>query len=180
MPENIDNARAFAPPLFTLRFHVAFKRDVIDGKGAGVTGPDESICEGAFSEVTGLEATLEPKVIKEGGVNYGAHQRAGQVTFGTVVLKRGTTSARDLWKWWALFAGAGDPGQATTAQSGAYAHRLTVRITLKDLEDTPAMRWRIERAMPVKFKAADFNARASEVGIEELHLAHEGLYAEAL
>jgi hypothetical protein len=29
--------------------------------------------------------------------------------------------------------------------------------------------------MPVKFKAADLNARGSEVGVEELHLAHEGL-----
>jgi hypothetical protein len=27
----------------------------------------------------------------------------------------------------------------------------------------------------VKFKAADLNARGTEVGIEELHLAHEGL-----
>lgn len=180
MPETIDNARPFVPPLFTFRFHVAFKRDVIDGKGAGVTGPAEGICEGAFSEVSGLEATLEPKAIKEGGVNYGAHQRAGHVTFGTVVLKRGVTAARDLWKWWELFSGAGDPGEAKTAQSGAYAHRLTVSVTLKDLEDQPRMRWRLERAMPVKFKVADFNARASEVGVEELHLAHEGLYAEKL
>ena len=29
--------------------------------------------------------------------------------------------------------------------------------------------------MPVKFKAADLNAKGSEIGIEELHLAHEGL-----
>jgi hypothetical protein len=27
----------------------------------------------------------------------------------------------------------------------------------------------------VKFKAADLNAKNTEVGIEELHLAHEGL-----
>ena len=35
--------------------------------------------------------------------------------------------------------------------------------------------WGLARALPVKFKAADLNARGSEVGIEELHLAHEGL-----
>lgn len=29
--------------------------------------------------------------------------------------------------------------------------------------------------MPIKFKAADLNARGTEIGIEELHLAHEGL-----
>jgi hypothetical protein len=29
--------------------------------------------------------------------------------------------------------------------------------------------------MPVKFKAADLNAKGTDIGIEELHLAHEGL-----
>jgi hypothetical protein len=29
--------------------------------------------------------------------------------------------------------------------------------------------------MPVKFKFADLNAKGTEVGIEELHLVHEGL-----
>ena len=35
--------------------------------------------------------------------------------------------------------------------------------------------WQLDRAMPVKFKFADLNAKASEIGIEELHLVHEGL-----
>ncbi|MCK7481423.1 MAG: phage tail protein [Candidatus Moduliflexus flocculans] len=32
-------------------------------------------------------------------------------------------------------------------------------------------------ALPVKFRAGELNARASEVGVEELHIVHEGLYA---
>jgi phage tail-like protein len=164
----------FVPPLFTFRFHVKFVRESIGGGGSGSA---EDLCQGAFSEIAGLEATLEPKAIREGGLNYGAHQRAGQVSFGTVVLKRGVTSARHLWQWWALFTGATDD---STSKTGAYAHRMTVTVTLKDANDRPQMRWRLDRAMPVKFKAADFNARATEVGIEELHLAHEGLYAEAV
>jgi phage tail-like protein len=169
MPEAIAENPPFLAPHFTFRFDVAFNRETIDGKGGGKAGDNEALCQGAFSEVTGLEATLEPKVIKEGGVNYGAHQRAGGVTFGTVVMKRGITTVRDAWKWFELFT-----------QAGAYSHRLTVRVTLKDQKGVPRIRWRLERAMPVKFKAADFNAKASEVGIEELHLAHEGLYAEPL
>jgi phage tail-like protein len=35
--------------------------------------------------------------------------------------------------------------------------------------------WKLEKALPVKFKAADLNAKNTEIGIEELHLAHEGL-----
>ena len=34
---------------------------------------------------------------------------------------------------------------------------------------------RLFRALPIKFKTGDLNAKATEVGIEELHVAHEGL-----
>jgi len=42
---------------------------------------------GRLRSATGLEATMEVKVIKEGGRNYGVIQRSGLVTFATVVLK---------------------------------------------------------------------------------------------
>ena len=176
MPD-ITGTRPIPVPWHPFRFHVGFVREPIDGRGGGAAADAEDICEGAFSEVTGLEASMEPKTIREGGSNYGAHQRAGQVFFATVVLKRGMTATRDLWKWWAVFAG-GESATGGNASGGAYAHRMTVRITLQDIEGSDVLRWRLERAMPVKFKAADFNARAGEVAIEELHLAHEGLYFE--
>lgn len=168
----------FLAPWFGFKFHVAFTREPVAARGGGTgEGAEEALCEGSFSEVTGLEASMEAKAIKEGGANYGVHQRAGQVSFATVVLRRGMTSATDLWSWWALFAGAGTPDGATRG-NGAFAHRLTVRITLMDVDGTPRLKWRLERAMPVKFKSADFNARATEVGIEEIHLAHEGLFMD--
>lgn len=186
MAESTFDPRPFVPPLFTHRFRVVFERVTMDGHGGGGTPQTQPLCEGAFAEVSGLEASLEPKAIKEGGVNYGAHQRAGSVSFGTVVLKRGITRNRDLWAWWALVAGAADDQVDQPAGNGAWAQRLQVTITLLDNEGTgsgarlmPALGWRLERAMPVKFKAADFNGRASDVGIEELHLVHEGLHATA-
>jgi phage tail-like protein len=122
------------------------------------------ICSGVFSECTGIDATMEPKVIKEGGRNYGANQRVGPVTFSTVILKRGMTETTHLWKWWSLVAG------------GKYAYRLRAKITLLDIAGKPAARFILERALPVKFKAPDLNAMsANAVAIEELHLAHEGL-----
>ena len=39
----------------------------------------------------------------------------------------------------------------------------------------PVLTWKLARALAIKFKAADLNARGTEVGVEELHLAHEGL-----
>ncbi len=148
-------------PLHVFRFHVSFRKQALGHVPASTT--DVPICQGAFSECTGLEATMEPKVIKVGGSNYGAAQRAGPVSFATVVLKRGMTQTRDLWNWFSMVGG------------GAYAYRLMVEIEMRNARDEAVVRWALRRALPVKFKAADLNAKGNEVGIEELHLAHEGL-----
>jgi phage tail-like protein len=106
---------------------------------------------------------MEPKVIKEGGRNWGVNQRSGPVTFGTVVLKRGMTTTRDLFKWFELVG------------NDSYAYRLAATITMFDRAGKGVFSWKLEKALPVKCKAADLNAKSTEVGIEELHLAHEGL-----
>jgi phage tail-like protein len=147
-------------PLHVFQFQVDFKSDSIASDGPG--GPVD-VCHGAFSECTGLEASMEAKVIKEGGTNYGAIQRAGPITFSTVVLKRGISSNRNLWQI------------LNSVSSGMYAPRLQVTITLYDGSGDPVIGWQLDRAMPIKFKFADLNAKGTEVGIEELHLVHEGL-----
>ena len=156
--ERLDNT-----PLGVFRFHVSFRPQPL----RGAAGSELPLCQGAFADCTGLEATMEPKVIKVGGANYGAVQRAGPVSFATVVLKRGMTRSRDnrqaLWDWFASVAG------------GAYAYRMEVEIERRNGRDEPVLRGALRRALPVKFKAADLDARGTEVGIEELHLAHEGL-----
>jgi phage tail-like protein len=147
-------------PLHVFRFEVSFRRDVLKGSASRSS---VALCSGAFAECTGLEATMEPKVIKAGGLNYGPAQRVGPVTFGTVILKRGMTTTRDLWNWFALVAG------------GAYSYRLSAEIAMQNTAGKTVLTWGLARALPTKFKAADLNARGSEVGVEELHLVHEGL-----
>ena len=148
-------------PLTLFRFQVEFQR--VPPRGAASSERPE-ICQGAFSECTGLEATMEPKVIKSGGANYGAAQRVGPVTFGTVVLKRGMTTNRDLWKTF-----------AAVAETALTSIRFNVTITVLGPGGDAAFTVGLSRALPVKFKCGDLSARATEVGIEELHLAHEGL-----
>lgn len=157
-----------AYPLTLHRFQVEFTPVPPAKDGAG---GNAGVCRGSFSECTGLEATMEPKVIKSGGANYGAAQRAGPVTFGTVVLKRGMTGNRDLWKAF-----------SSLAEKGRSAQRFNVTIHVLGLDGDPAnaaqdavFTVKLARAMPVKFKCGDLNARASEIAVEELHLAHEGL-----
>jgi len=145
-------------PLHVFKFQVDFAGDWLEA--AHLRTP---LCSGSFSECTGLEATMEPKVIKEGGNNYGPVQRAGPVTFATVILKRGMTTTRDLWQWFNLLNG------------GKYSYRLTATVSMFDIAGQGVLAWQLDGALPIKFKAADLNARGTEVGVEELHLAHEGL-----
>ena len=151
-------------PLHVFRFQVEFRPDNLLGSAGGDV---LDVCHGAFAECTGLEATMEAKVIKEGGRNYGAGIRAGVTTFATVVLKRGISTNTQLWSMYNKFA------------TGLFAPRLQVTINVFDLDGAAVRAWQLQRAMPVKFKFADLNARGAEVGIEELHLSHEGLFAVA-
>lgn len=150
-------------PLPVFRFQVRF---TVSTENSGVSG-ERLLCGGAFSECSGIEATMEPKAIKAGGHNYGEFQRAGRVNFSTVILKRGVTKNRDLWKWFDLIG------------NGAYAYRLKAEITLLDFDkngkETPVMSWKMLNALPTKFKAADFNSTYTQAAIEELHFVHEGL-----
>lgn len=169
-------------PLHVFQFVVRFYEDTFDANQSEIAGgTDIALCSGSFSECSGLEATMEPAVIREGGRNYGDLQRAGRVTFGTVILKRGITTNKDLWRLWGLVNG------------GGYSYRLRTVIELRDAAvrvppppSSPtrtvrgeraevSWRWMLRRCLPVKFKAPDLNAMATDVGIEELHLAHEGL-----
>lgn len=159
-------------PLNIFRFRVEF------------SDPNQSsvpLCSGLFSECSGLEATMEPKVVKQGGANYGANQLPGAVTFSTVILKRGLTTELHQWQWWDL-----------VNRQYKYAYRLNAKITLLAPAASPRdhtaaapeplyanqIEWELLRALPIKFKSPDLNATSSDVGIEELHLAHEGLVVQ--
>lgn len=152
-------------PLNVFRFRVDFYVSSDQSKSQGDRMP---ICSGSFSECSGIEANMQPKSINEGGRNYGQVHRIGRTSFGTVVLKRGVTTTPHMWQWFELVS------------QGSYAYRLDAEVSLLDIgapspDASGIMIWTMHNAIPTKFKAADFNAKASDVGIEELHFVHEGL-----
>jgi hypothetical protein len=66
-------------------------------------------------------------------------------------------------------------------EKGKSAFRLDAKITVQAPgSDGPedALVIRLHRALPVKLKIGDLSARATDVGVEELHLAHEGIVLE--
>lgn len=149
-------------PLF--RFRVDFFSTTLDDASSSAAQP---ICSGQFSEISGFEATMDPHTITEGGRNWGEVHRVGQTNFATLVLKRGMTSDHGLWTWFQGVAG------------GSYAYRLNATVVMLSAdEDTTgggSMSWEFANCLPIKLKAADLSSSSSEVGIEELHLNHEGM-----
>jgi phage tail-like protein len=163
MVQNVPAERDNETPFGVFNFHVAIEVDELKNSGGG------QLCKGSFAEVSGLEATMEVKSIRSGGQNHGAIQKRGPINFSTVVLKRGMASSRDIWQWWKLFSAEPKFSRST---------RCTVRITLQDHEQKPAVVWVLANAIPVKFKAGDLSAKSNDAAIEELHLVHEGLTIE--
>lgn len=132
---------------------------------------DQQLCQGAFSEVSGLEASMTPKTHKEGGRNWGEVQLSGPTTFPPVILKRGITDIDHLWNWF-----------ETTTRSANYGLRYSGVIDVfhpsQSFDEQPALSWRLINVLPTKFKGPDLSATASQVAVEELHLVHEGLTLE--
>lgn len=149
-------------PMF--RFRVDFHKTTINEASSGAA---QAICGGQFSEVSGFEASMEPHTIAEGGRNWGEVHRVGKTTFATLLLKRGMTSDRGLWTWFQGVAG------------GAYSYRLNARVVMLDAAEdvlgSGVMGWEFANCLPIKLKAADLSSSSSEIGIEELHLNHEGM-----
>lgn len=125
---------------------------------------------GAFSEVQGLEITLEPVSFREGGYNAGARQLVGKTTHPPLILKRGLSLDTAFWTW------------VNRCLDGTFPLPYvcgTVRVLPASGEGATAGVWRFENAIANKVKAADLNAGSGrEVALEELHLVHEGLRRE--
>ena len=82
--------------------------------------------------------------------------------YGNVTLKWGLTSSTVLYDW--LMEGVNGP-----------VSRKTVTITAIDESAADCASWQIINAWPCKYTVPDFNATSSEVAIETLELAHEGM-----
>jgi phage tail-like protein len=134
-----------------------------------VPGVSNHICSAGFSECDGLEMTLEPKTIREGGRNWGPVHMAGPVSYGQLTLKRGMTANNDLWKWFNTLAGPGGRGIRATADI----------VMLSSDHTAQQARFRLEGCLPVKLKAPALNARDGLLAIEEMQIAYERLNLEA-
>lgn len=127
----------------------------------------DGVASSAFSEVSGLE--VENDVVEyHYGTNkaYNSMKMPGLRKYSNVTLKRGMTEGDgDFFKW-------------ISENQNNNTKRQTVTITLLDDSHKPKVTWTLDKAWVVKVSHPDMNAANSDVAIETLELAHEGLKAE--
>ncbi len=117
---------------------------------------------GGFSECSGLEMTLEVEEYREGGNNGTVLKFPTRLKWTNLRLKRGVALGNDLFSWQSEFA-------------EGKVQRRDGAVTLLNELRLPVKVWSFRRGIPVRWTGPMLNASQSQVAIEELEIAHEGL-----
>jgi phage tail-like protein len=117
---------------------------------------------GGFSECGGLETTLEVEEFKQGGDNGTVLKFPTRVSWTSIRLKRGVTLSDELWNWYYSYV------------EGKGKRRDGIVVLQNELH-VPVKAWQFVRGLPVKWTGPTLNAAQSEVAVEELEIAHEGM-----
>jgi phage tail-like protein len=120
-----------------------------------------------FSEASGLDVESEVIEYRDGVMpEYSNIKMPGMQKYSNITLKRGTFQGdNEFYDWW------------NTVKLNTIERRDIV-ISLLNENHEPVVTWKIKNAWPVKVTSTDLKADGSEVAIETLELAHEGLTIE--
>jgi phage tail-like protein len=121
----------------------------------------DGIAVASFAEVSGLES--ETAVIEyRTGDSRVTRKLPGLTKYANIVLRRGMTLDLALWQW------------RKTVVEGR-AERRNGSIVLSDEAGKDMLRINFFEGWPCKWEGPALNAKTSEVAIETLEIAHEGL-----
>ena len=123
----------------------------------------DGIDQAGFSEVSGFDASIDVVEYRDGDSPVTtAMKMPGLTKYGNVTLKWGVSDSMSLYEW-------------IQSVSEGTIERKTVTITVLDDVGDAKTSWHLINAWPTKYTAPDFNSTASEVALESLELAHEGM-----
>lgn len=123
----------------------------------------DGVVQGGFSEVSGLTTDANIIEYREGNEQQGTTRKLpGLMKYNNIVLKRGWTKDKALWEWRKKVIEG-----KTSRASGS--------VVLLDEARNEALRWNFREGWPSKWEGPGLNAKTSEVAIETLEIAHEGL-----
>lgn len=115
-----------------------------------------------FQEVSGLDSTIDVIEHREGGTNTTPLKLPGLTKYSNLTLRWGMTDDPELYEW---------HRRAVEGQ----VERQSGNIFARDRQGAIVAEWTFENAWPTKWDGPDFNAEGTEIAIEMLELAHEGL-----
>lgn len=141
-----------------------------------VSIPELSGSMAAFSEVTGIDATVDVVEFRQGNSHSLSPVKIpGLVKHGNITLKMGYTIGNGFKKWI----------QSCVSSTRGAMPRKQINIELIDIRDgAPSsaytavkgpVYWTLKEAWVTKYTGPDLNASASEVAIETVELAYEEL-----
>lgn len=122
----------------------------------------DGITQAAFHEVSGLDSTIDVVEHREGGDNGTPRKLPGLTKHSNITLRWGVTDSAELYAW-------------HRAAVNGDVQRKSGSIVLLDRQRQERLRWNFVEAWPTKWTGPTFNAETSDVAIEALELAHEGI-----
>ena len=122
-----------------------------------------------FTECSGLKTTSEVFEIQEGGLNGALHKRPGRSKWDNIVLKAATSASTQLLEW------------RDTYLQGDYSSRpqTSGAIIMRSNDGKELRRFTFVNAWPVNWEGPTLAAGSSDLAIETLEIAHEGIYVDA-
>jgi phage tail-like protein len=121
----------------------------------------DGITQAHFRECTGLSSSVEVIENPEGGKGQ-VGKMPGRVKYPNISLKWGSTESVELYEW------------HRAALQGTIQRRNGSIVQLDSRGDEKS-RWNFVDGWPTKWDGPTFNAGASELSIETLEIAHEGV-----
>ncbi|MEW6556030.1 MAG: phage tail protein [Elusimicrobiota bacterium] len=125
-----------------------------------------------FTTVSGLNTETEVVEYREGDSAGHMHKLPGLTTFEDITLSRGKSTIDDFQIWrnevYEVDRGGGLPDRE---------FRRNLIIELRDYQNVPVKSWEVRDAWATRLEHGDLDATSSDVWIETLVLAHEGLKA---
>jgi phage tail-like protein len=123
----------------------------------------DGVVQGGFSEVSGLTTDSNIIEYREGNEQQGTTRKLpGLIKYNNIVLKRGWTKDKSLWEW-------------RKKVIDGKTERTSGSIILLDEARNEALRWDFREGWPSKWEGPALNGKTSEVAVETLEIAHEGL-----
>jgi phage tail-like protein len=122
----------------------------------------DGITRAGFQECSGLDTSQDPIEYREGTDPLTPRKLPGIVKFSNITLKWGLTDDAELWEW------------RKKVSDGTIERKNGSIVLMNDAGEEKA-RWNFREGWPTKWTGPTFNATGTDVAVETLEIAHEGV-----